>query len=111
MAASRVNHGASIPADTAPASRREEILNAAADLFWKKGYGGTAMSELAASLGMQKASLYHHVRTKETLLYELSVQSMHHMIDAATSVSALAPLPRLQAIIERHIDALLADQS
>jgi TetR/AcrR family transcriptional regulator, cholesterol catabolism regulator len=92
-------------------SRREEILATAAELFWEKGYSATAMSEIAAALDIQKASLYHHIRAKETLLYELSIDSMHHMIDAASSASELAPLPRLQAIIERHLHALISDQS
>lgn len=92
-------------------TRRDEILATAAELFSTKGYSATAMSEIAAALDIQKASLYHHVRAKETLLYELSIESMRHMIDAATSASELAPLPRLQAIIERHIHALISDQS
>ena len=92
-------------------SRREEILATAADLFWAKGYGATAMSEIASALDMQKASLYHHVPSKETLLYELSIESMRHIIDAATSAPELAPLQRLQAIIERHIHALISDQN
>src|ERR1700722_2560827 len=92
-------------------SRREEILATAAELFWSKGYSATAMSEIAAALDIQKASLYHHIRSKETLLYELSIDSMRHMIDAASSASELAPLPRLQAIIDRHIHALISDQS
>ena len=92
-------------------SRREEILATAADLFWAKGYGATAMSEIAGALDIQKASLYHHVPSKETLLYELSIESMRHIIDAANSASELAPLPHLQAIIERHIHALISDQN
>lgn len=92
-------------------SRREEILATAAELFWSKGYSATAMSEIAAALDIQKASLYHHIRAKDTLLYELSIESMHRMIDAASSASELAPLPRLRAIIERHLQALISDQS
>jgi AcrR family transcriptional regulator len=92
-------------------SRRDEILATAAELFWSKGYSATAMSEIAAALDIQKASLYHHVRAKETLLYELSIESMRHMIDEATSASELAPLPRLQAIIDLHLHALINDQS
>lgn len=69
------------------------------------------MSEVAASLGMQKASLYHHIRTKETLLFELSVESLQRMIDAAATVSETQPRARLEALIEAHIVALLGDQS
>lgn len=99
------------PPATATQARREEVLDTAADLFWARGYGGTALSEVAGALGMQKASLYHYVRTKESLLYELSIGSMHHILDAATSVSATAPLEHLRQLIERHVEALLAEQT
>jgi AcrR family transcriptional regulator len=92
-------------------SRRPEILAAAADLFAAKGYGATAMSDLAGVLGMQKASLYHHVRTKETLLSELSLESMQRMKDAASAVPPAAPRKYLQALIRAHVLTLLADQS
>lgn len=94
-----------------PGSRREELLATAADLFWAKGYGATPMSELARALGIQKASLYHHVRTKESLLYELSVGSMQHILDAATSVTEVEPLDHLREVVRRHIELLLDEQS
>lgn len=87
------------------------MLSVAAELFSTKGYSATAMSDLAAALGIQKASLYHHVRTKETLLYELSMESMRHMIDAASSIPALPPLAYLEALIEGHVRSLLAEQN
>lgn len=90
---------------------RATILAQAADLFWAKGYTATSMTEVAASLGMQKASLYHHIRTKESLLFELSVESLQHMIDAATAVADVAPLARLEALIEAHVVTLLGEQS
>jgi AcrR family transcriptional regulator len=99
------------PTKTRPASRRPEILAVAADLFAAKGYGATAMSDLAGALGMQKASLYHHVRTKETLLYELSLESMQRIKDAAAAVPPAAPRPYLEALIRTHVLTLLADQS
>jgi AcrR family transcriptional regulator len=96
----------------APAqTRREEILSIAAQLFRAKGYSATAMSEVAAEVGIQKASLYHHDRTKESLLYELSVQSMRHMIETAAAITETTPLPRLRAMIDGHVHALLSDQN
>ena len=92
-------------------ARKGEILAVAADLFAAKGYGATAMSDLAAALGIQKASLYHHVRKKETLLYELSLNSMSRIIGAAAAVPDSAPVARLRALIESHVATLLTDQT
>ena len=98
-------------ADGTQTRRREEIFAAAADIFSVKGYHATSMNDLADAMGMRKASLYHHVRNKETLLYEMSVSSMHHIIDAATSATNPDPEGRLREVIEKHILALLDDQS
>lgn len=92
-------------------SRRESILSTASDLFWEQGYSATSMNQVAAALGIQKASLYHHVRAKETLLYELSVESLHRIIDAAMAVTEFAPLARLKALIAAHVVTALGDQS
>lgn len=91
--------------------RREEIFVAAADIFWDKGYHATSMNDVADAMGLRKASLYHHVKNKETLLYEMSVSSMHHIIDAAVSATSPDPEAHLREIILRHVEALLADRS
>src|SRR6266581_4605606 len=53
-------------------ARREELTRAAARLFAEKGYQGTSLADLADALGMQKPSLYHHISSKEDLLWEVA---------------------------------------
>jgi AcrR family transcriptional regulator len=91
--------------------RREEIFAAAARIFSEKGYHATSMRDLAEAMSMRKASLYHHLDRKETLLYEMSVSSMHHMIEAATHATSLDPEERLRQLILHHVVALLEDRS
>src|SRR5213596_3792306 len=52
------------------ATRREELTRIAARLFAEKGYQGTSLADLADELGVQKPSLYHHIYSKEDLLWE-----------------------------------------
>lgn len=94
-----------------PSARRQEILALAAELFWNKGYHAASMNDVAEAVGMRKASLYHHVRTKEELLYEMSVDSMHHMLDSAATFTGATPLEQLRDIMVKHVQALLADRS
>ncbi len=47
---------------------REEILEAAAQIFNQKGYHGTSMQDIALAVNLQKASLYHHISSKQELL-------------------------------------------
>ena len=54
------------------ASRRQELTRIAARLFAEKGYQGTSLADLAQELGVQKPSLYHHIDSKEDLLWEVA---------------------------------------
>jgi TetR/AcrR family transcriptional regulator, cholesterol catabolism regulator len=94
-------------------SRRDEILATAADLFWANGYAGTTMSELASSMNLRKASLYHHIDKKETLLYELSLDSLQRIEAAAAHAleGEAEPLERLRCLIEAHVVTALSDRS
>jgi AcrR family transcriptional regulator len=50
-------------------ARKEDVVAAAAELFRERGYDATSMQDLAAALGIRKSTLYHHVATKEDLLW------------------------------------------
>lgn len=50
---------------------REEIRDAAAELFTTRGYTNTSTRMIAEAVGMRQASLYHHFATKDELLDSL----------------------------------------
>ena len=35
----------------------------------EKGYGGTSISDIAKAVGMTKAGLYHHITSKQDILF------------------------------------------
>ena len=49
-------------------STKEKILYAAATLFAEKGFTETSIRELAASVGMNAASIYYHYPSKSSIL-------------------------------------------
>lgn len=51
--------------------RRQEILESALDLFIRKGYAATKISDIAQSVGMSVGLLFHYFRSKEKLYEEL----------------------------------------
>ena len=55
----------------AGAATAKELRDEEARLFWKKGFASTSARELAESLGVQKASLYYHMESKEQSLYDI----------------------------------------
>jgi len=49
-------------------TKREIIIEQAAKLFKEKGYKAASMRELAALVGVEAASLYNHIQSKDDLL-------------------------------------------
>jgi AcrR family transcriptional regulator len=47
---------------------REEILDAAAELFTTYGYANTSTRSIAEAVGIRQSSLYHHFSTKDDIL-------------------------------------------
>jgi len=50
---------------------REDILDAAAQVIRKKGFHAASMADIAETVKLQKASLYHHVASKQEILLAL----------------------------------------
>lgn len=99
----------SAEARSARSDTYERLLMEAAGLFRQRGYEGTSTRALAERLGIQKASLYHHMANKEQLLYEMAVRSMDRM-DArirAELEDRSDPVERLGTLIESHVAAML----
>ena len=51
--------------------RRRQILGVALGLFLRRGFKGTPMSAIAEEVGVSKAGLYHHFKTKDEILRSL----------------------------------------
>jgi AcrR family transcriptional regulator len=90
----------------------ERLLAAAAALFSTKGYAATSTREVAALLGMQKASLYYHIEGKEDLLYFICKSSLERIrSDVEAAVQDVSdPLARTRVMICAHIESMLRDQ-
>lgn len=50
---------------------KQEILDAALELFSTQGYEATSVAQIAAAVGIRKASLYSHFASKQEILDEL----------------------------------------
>jgi AcrR family transcriptional regulator len=56
---------------TAPPSRREQILAAAAELFARHGFHGVGINDIGAAVGISGPALYRHFRSKDSMLGEM----------------------------------------
>src|SRR2546426_11734390 len=88
---------------------RSRVFEVAAEVFHRKGYDNTSMSDVASAAGLTKAGLYHHVSSKESLLYTV----LDSGLDLTESyvmkpLEAIAdPLERLKTMIELHLHVVL----
>jgi TetR/AcrR family transcriptional regulator, cholesterol catabolism regulator len=85
-------------------TRRTELTREAAKLFAQKGYHGTSIGDLAEALGVQKASLYSHIASKEDLLYETLMDgaaAFHAALDGIPD--DLPPVDKVRAALRGHL--------
>jgi AcrR family transcriptional regulator len=82
---------------------RTRILEEAARLFTEKGYEATSVQDLAEALGLSKAALYHHFRSKEEVLYEISVIALEGLLrEGEKALEEEDPKRALLIFMETH---------
>src|SRR5215216_3020610 len=87
---------------------REDILEAAARVFRKKGFHGASMANIAEAVNLQKASLYHHVSSKQEILLELLDRALELLLERISPI-ATQPIPaeeRLRLMIREYLQIL-----
>src|SRR5579884_3414670 len=90
--------------------KREELTRIAARLFAEHGYQGTSLADLAEALGVQKPSLYHHIASKEDLLWDVAREGAAAFHAALDAVPADASAPeRIRLALRAHL-AVVAGQ-
>ena len=91
---------------------REEILDAAAELFTNLGYASTSTRRIADAVGMRQASLYHHFATKDDILDALLTGTVDEPLRLATELLAEAgpAAPRLHALVVSDVSQLCASR-
>lgn len=90
--------------------RRREILDAAAEIFFEKGYAATSTQDIADATGLLKGSLYYYVETKEDFLFEIiqeSHQGAQAVLDRVRQQTGTT-LERLSCLVREHL-AYFAD--
>jgi len=87
---------------------RDDILDAAAQVFRQKGFHGASMSAIAEAVNLQKASLYHHVTSKQEILLALLDRALG-MLTEHISVITSQSIPadqKLRQMIRAYLSGL-----
>jgi len=97
--------------DTLP--RKKQIELKATELFWEKGYAGTSMRDLATVLGIEAASIYSHVKSKEEILQSICFRMANEFFTAIEEIknqSDLSEEDKLRNSILAHLKVIIKDK-
>lgn len=92
-------------------SPRGKVLCAAASLFREQGYERTTVRDIAARVGIQSGSLFHHFASKEEILKAVMIDVIRFNTDRLLQAVAAAPDTRakLRALIECELQSIVGD--
>lgn len=95
-----------------PATRLEEVLQSAANIFFAKGFHATSIEDVARDVGMLKGSLYYYIKSKDDLLFQLLLAGIEDS-DAYIAQhidSEGDPLEQLERAIRAQIDYIIKNR-
>lgn len=84
--------------------RRNEILDAADELFAQKGFDGTSTNDILEKVGIARGTLYHHFKSKEAIMDALIDRYAVHLLDGAQEIAEEKSIP----VVERIIRVVMA---
>lgn len=86
-------------------TRRQQILDIAAELFAQKGFHGVSIAELGAACGFSGPALYRHFRSKDAVLAEMLVSISDELLSVGRERvrDADSPSAALHALIDWHV--------
>jgi AcrR family transcriptional regulator len=90
-------------------SRKDVIVQAAANLFLEKGYKAASMRDLAERVGVEAASLYNHIRSKTELLHDICFAVANRYWEHMSQVEATdsSTISKIEALLRFQINQMI----
>ncbi|GMV78413.1 MAG: hypothetical protein AMXMBFR79_15440 [Chitinophagaceae bacterium] len=90
-------------------SRKNIILNKAAALFKEKGYQAASMRDLAEIVGVEAASLYNHIKSKNDLLNEICFKVANKYNQKLSNIETenSTCLSKIESLLRFHIQEMV----
>ena len=81
-----------------------ELYKSAAYFFNKNGYSSTSVRKICRTIRIRESSVYHYIRSKETLLFNICELAMTVSLDFIAPIAKLdlSPDVKLKRMIELH---------
>lgn len=90
-------------------SRRDQILETAAQLFAARGFHGVSVADLGAACGISGPALYKHFESKQAMLAEMLVSISEELLRVGRQRVAAADgaAAAVAALVDWHVDFAL----
>lgn len=90
-------------------SRRQQILDRAAELFAARGFHGVSMADIGAACGISGPALYRHFASKDAMLAEMLVSVSERLLAVGRQRAAQAGTAEeaLRALVRWHVEFAL----
>jgi TetR/AcrR family transcriptional regulator, cholesterol catabolism regulator len=90
-------------------ARNAEVFRAAAQLIVRQGYGGTSIGDIAKAVGMTKAGLYHHISSKQDMLFQILQHALNELERVVIAPAELVedPEQRLRNTISLYTQGII----
>jgi AcrR family transcriptional regulator len=79
--------------------RRNEILDAADELFFQKGFDGTSTNDIIQKIGIARGTLYYHFKSKEDIMDALIDRYNVRLLGSAREIAKDKSIPVYQRIV------------
>lgn len=92
--------------------RKNKILEAASDLFHRRGFHSVGMDEIGEAVGVTGPAIYSHFPSKTSLLVAIMERTADELIDFDRIVSEAAdPADALRRLVAHQVDFALSNRS
>lgn len=103
------SHSTNLAGAESAETSKARVLRVATELFAQHGFHGTAIQQVSDASGLGRGALYHHIKSKDQLLYEVLRTPHREIIEEADAIleSAVSPEQKLREMTRAYLRNLV----
>ncbi len=90
-------------------SRKDFIIDKAASLFKEKGFKAASMREIADVVGVEAASLYNHIKSKNEILNIICFEVANRYVQKLDEIENMqvSSIDKIELVLRFHINGMI----
>jgi AcrR family transcriptional regulator len=93
-------------------ARRAEVIRAASNIFFEKGYRATTIQDIGKAMGFTSAALYYYIGSKHQILVDIVLEPNRRLMEIAERIAILdvPATEQLRRIVHEHVTLMLNER-